>query len=74
MSDTRITTAWLRVTGAPCWAIGYGKLAVWNHDEITILSRIGKRVLCRVIYGHEGHKTTFFTWLPKKWLRRKSNG
>lgn len=71
MSDTKITTASLRIPGAPCWAIGYGQLAVWKHDEITILTRIGKRYLCRVIYGAEGHRITFYSWLPKKWLRRK---
>lgn len=72
MAETKVTTASLRFPGAPCWAIGYGQLAVWSCDDITILTRIGKRYLCRVIYGAEGYKITFYTWLPKKWLRRKS--
>lgn len=72
MGDTKITTASLRIPGAPCWATGYGKLAVWQGDEITVLTRIGRRYLCRVVYGAEHYKTTFYTWLPKKWLRVKS--
>lgn len=67
---TQVTTASVRIFGAPCWAIGYGQIAVWPGDEITILSRVGKRYLCRVVYGAEGFKIVFYAWLPKNWLHR----
>jgi hypothetical protein len=54
--------------GMPCIAIGSYQRAVFPHDEIWIAQRIGSHYLCLVIYGSEGYRRAFLTWLPKRWL------
>ena len=71
MSATKITTARLRVWGMPVWSIDAGKIAVWNSDDITILTRVGSHYFCRVEYGPWESPATFHVWIHKRLLSRR---
>lgn len=77
MGALRLQHARLKTTfGMPCRRPGGERTAVWHHDDIVILRRIGSHYLCYVagsdeqlVYGHQ-----MLVWLHKRAVRIVASG